>query len=551
MADLILNLISLKSKCDAAGVGTTATNSTPSLCPTKSAIPGYVTNGASVVQIYNASSYANNQLVPEANVSVSKTITSTAVVYRSVSVGTSSAPDIPASGGSSRASATVTYQQTTRTYYSDGTYTDGTWTNQSATIYGGYVSANSKGTTVSNRTSTGSTSTPSGTVAGATRTGTAVTVYQAANSRSVSSLYTYTYSLAYIPASGGTNAVPEFYVEATYTYTSGSTKTETVTSSATIKYGKNDSRSLPSSLSSSSSACQYTVGANNKTEEVLVGYAFVHATYSGYTSYDSSKVRQSAGSGVTVTGYELKIRTNSITHIPNSGGTNNVVTLDWIRFYTYSSDGTSDYTTLNASQCTFVGYNRSTSTSEPSSGWSTNPSSCQYTVGANTGDAKTVGYAFMKYKYTYGGTTYSAYDYSKITQDGGYVESSPVYKVYVSPVTYNGTTYTTPALSFYNGSANYSTYAGPGHGRVNSTQTVSIYSNWAQSKVTGIYIVENGNHDYVRYVTVRNYQGSTLLNKYYIGGSSNPGFILFPNGQSFNTSDYTSGQKLYVYYYYS
>jgi hypothetical protein len=60
MADLILNLISLKSKADTAGVGTTATNSTPSLCPTKSAIPGYVTNGASIVTIYNASSYANN-----------------------------------------------------------------------------------------------------------------------------------------------------------------------------------------------------------------------------------------------------------------------------------------------------------------------------------------------------------------------------------------------------------------------------------------------------------------------------------------------------------
>ena len=314
MADLILNLISLKSKCDAAGVGTTATNSTPSLCPTKGAIPGYVTNGASVVQIYNASNYASNQLVPEANVSVNKTPTGTGIVYRNVSVGASSASDIPASGGSSRASATVTYQQTTRTYFSDGTSTDGTWTNQSATIYGSYVSANSKGTTVSNRSSTGSTSTPSGTVAGATRTGTAVTIYQAANSRSVSSLYTYTYSLAYIPASGGTSAVPDFYVEATYTYTSGSTKTETVTSSATIKYGKNDSRSLPSSLSSSSSACQYTVGANSKTEEVLIGYAFVHATYSGYTSYDSSKVRQSAGSGVTITGYELKINIHIIKH---------------------------------------------------------------------------------------------------------------------------------------------------------------------------------------------------------------------------------------------
>jgi len=58
MADLILNLISLKSKADAAGVGTTATNSTPSLCPTKSAIPGYVTNGATTVTI--SGTWANN-----------------------------------------------------------------------------------------------------------------------------------------------------------------------------------------------------------------------------------------------------------------------------------------------------------------------------------------------------------------------------------------------------------------------------------------------------------------------------------------------------------
>jgi hypothetical protein len=60
---------------------------------------------------------------------------------------------------------------------SNGNYTDGTWTSHSEIIYGGYVSANSKGTIASNRTSTGSTSTPSGTVAGATRTGTAVTIY--------------------------------------------------------------------------------------------------------------------------------------------------------------------------------------------------------------------------------------------------------------------------------------------------------------------------------------------------------------------------------------
>jgi uncharacterized Zn-binding protein involved in type VI secretion len=51
MAGLILNLASLKIKADAAGVGTTATSSTPSLCPPKSTIAGYVTNGSTTVKI--------------------------------------------------------------------------------------------------------------------------------------------------------------------------------------------------------------------------------------------------------------------------------------------------------------------------------------------------------------------------------------------------------------------------------------------------------------------------------------------------------------------
>jgi hypothetical protein len=58
MADLILTLASLKSKADTAGVGTSATSSYPSLCPPKSTITGYITNGASVVSI--AGSYSDN-----------------------------------------------------------------------------------------------------------------------------------------------------------------------------------------------------------------------------------------------------------------------------------------------------------------------------------------------------------------------------------------------------------------------------------------------------------------------------------------------------------
>jgi hypothetical protein len=43
------------------------------------------------------------------------------------------------------------------------------------------------------------------------------------------------------------------------------------------------------------------------------------------------------------------MNTASIPHVPNYGGTSNYVVLDWIKFYTYYSNGTESYTTLTAS----------------------------------------------------------------------------------------------------------------------------------------------------------------------------------------------------------
>lgn len=71
MADLILNLASLKAKCDAAGATTSATNTTPSLCPNKSSITGYVTDGANRVVI--SGSYSDNQLVKDSDVKIKST----------------------------------------------------------------------------------------------------------------------------------------------------------------------------------------------------------------------------------------------------------------------------------------------------------------------------------------------------------------------------------------------------------------------------------------------------------------------------------------------
>jgi len=48
---LVLNLDSLHDKAVAAGVGTTAPDGLPSLCPPKSTIAGYVTNGSTTVNI--------------------------------------------------------------------------------------------------------------------------------------------------------------------------------------------------------------------------------------------------------------------------------------------------------------------------------------------------------------------------------------------------------------------------------------------------------------------------------------------------------------------
>lgn len=71
MADLILNLASLKAKSDAAGAATSATNTTPSLCPNKSSITDYVTDAANRVVI--SGSYSNNQLVKDRDVKIKST----------------------------------------------------------------------------------------------------------------------------------------------------------------------------------------------------------------------------------------------------------------------------------------------------------------------------------------------------------------------------------------------------------------------------------------------------------------------------------------------
>lgn len=169
-------------------------------------------------------SYSDTQLVRKKDI-----ISSTSTVYRNVTIGTATNPsgDIPASGGSRRAQATVSYEYATRTTYVDGSYTDSSYTSASSIIYGSYITGSSLGATAKSRTSLG-TSTPSGAVAGAVRTATGISIYQEANAITKRELVA---DPQYSDATAS-NTEAELVlgtVSGKLTYTSGSTSNTTAT----------------------------------------------------------------------------------------------------------------------------------------------------------------------------------------------------------------------------------------------------------------------------------------------------------------------------------
>ena len=274
-------------------------------------VGGYTTNlcctagraGALNCNVTSPSGAASNQLIT----GVSKKAAAVTVTGHRLWVYTDSLPHISGSGGTSNAltvtvryyttysdgtesystvssSATITYNTTSSdsapsSWYSSSSYgriTVGQNPNSSARVVGyAWAKATYNGYSATDRSTV--------TQDGYTPSGPTVTGHY---------LYTYTYSISNIAGSGGTSAVPSFYVRYYTQYSDGTEDYTDVTSSATIRYGKNSSRTEPSSWSSSSSGCQYTVGANSSSSTSTVGYAFVKATYNGYSDSDSSVVNQ-------------------------------------------------------------------------------------------------------------------------------------------------------------------------------------------------------------------------------------------------------------------
>lgn len=274
-------------------------------------VGGYTTNlcctagraGALNCNVTSPSGAASNQLIT----GVSRKAAAVTVTGHRLWVYTDPLPHISGSGGTSNAlTVTVRYYTT----YSDGTESYSTVSSSATITYNttssdsapsSWYSSSSYGRITVEQNPNSSARTVGYAWAKATYNGYSAndksTVIQDGYTPSGPTvtghyLYTYTYGISNIAGSGGTSAVPDFYVRYYTQYSDGTEDYTDVTSSATIRYGKNSSRTEPSSWSSSSSGCQYTVGANSSSSATTVGYAFVKATYNGYSDSDSSVVNQ-------------------------------------------------------------------------------------------------------------------------------------------------------------------------------------------------------------------------------------------------------------------
>lgn len=533
MAGLILNLASLKAKANAVGVGTTATDSTPNLCPQKSAITGYVTNGSSTVSI--SGSWADNQLVEDACVAVGKTITSTATVYRNVSVGSQQGGgDIPAKGGSSYAYKVVTYEYATQTNFSDGTSSTGSYTSGSTTVNGSTVSANSLGTTTKARTKIG-TSSKTQTVAG-TSVSVSADIYQQAN-QAVSGYPTYrNVSVGSpscgsdIPASGGSRraAATVTYEEASVTvYTSNATSTGTYTSKSAVIYGGYvEASNLQTSFKTrtyigSSTASGTVAGATRTASSLSIYQAANYITkitptssegHSYHVSYDNIKA---AGGSSSPTMWGRATYTFSSGSTVTSGSTTPFtnVTATFKRTYPYFSSNPSGAFSLN------------NNTGVVTASGHTGTSSRTAIIGAQltVSIAYTGSYAGVFTACSAGTVTH----YPPCTQNA-YSPPTTGYNVSVSGP-HPGTA---PILYFYDGT----TFRGQVHSR--SSFDFTQHNTWSSTgTVNKIYVVENGNG--LKYITITGTNGNTILAKTAI---SNYVYYNLTNG--FSTSSYNNGTAI-------
>lgn len=236
--------------------------------------------------------------------------------YSNITITSASASnDIPASGGSVN-SGTVNYSQT---YGWNGrTSGVGTVTSGASIVFNNTVSANSKGTVLSDRTKAGDLS-YTVTLNGKTLTST-ITVYQAANTATYGEITITGGSVSDIPAGGGSVSSAGCRASQYTKYTSGSEGTTSVT----VTYNTVRASSLYST----------------EKERSFIGTLTATASAHGYTATKDFDVYQEANVLYNTIYGSLTIDSVSAADIPASGGTVSTASVEYHKAnYDYFTSG--------------------------------------------------------------------------------------------------------------------------------------------------------------------------------------------------------------------
>ena len=372
MADLILNLASLKSKANTAGIANTAVTTTPNLCPPRSSIYSYVTgayqqdpygtgpamvaqegrNSTVRVDAISGSNYPlSNQLVAANKVRVVKEVWKTETKQNMSVTTLPQEEDIPAEGGIFAPSGEYTVATWTRTWYNDQTYVDGstTTTTDIDHNYSNALFVPGLKTTVKARSKVGSVRYEGRyNGVGITHYGNYIDIYQEANSVYERVVSVSSKSIPDVPATGGNSqAITLDWLYSKEHYTSGAISEGYITSNYTVSYAKvtGSNTSRPNSWESNSSYSRFSASKNSTTNRKLLGRAWMRVVYQSSTVYTSQTVYQAAASSPTVTNTVIVVLIDDIPMIPATGGTNAAVEYT-VRLHKDYSNGTFTEETL-------------------------------------------------------------------------------------------------------------------------------------------------------------------------------------------------------------
>lgn len=363
------------------------------------------------------------------------------VTYSDITVNlTPSATIIAASGGSVK-SGTVTYSQVKTTTYATGEKTTETLTSGGTIEYTSTVTAQSKGTTISNQTTAG-TLTVKVTMNGKSASKSA-TIYQAGNYVTALNIAVGSMSYPAIAAGGGTSTPSNGANTVTYHFSSGSTSTTAPAStygslSTTTSYSWPGASGLFTALNTSTGAITASskgTTASDATTSPTVTKT-VKATWTPTASYNAAGTKTISGTKTATASQNANAATYgkptvSMTYgdIPAKGGSV-TPTVSFSQSVTWSSGSTQTVTSGGSKSWSGTGVTTSTGAVSGSSLGTTvkartkiTTSTVTVTVNGKSGTKAVDVYQAANAITTYGAVTISGGSVSDIPAGGGEVAS--------------------------------------------------------------------------------------------------------------------------------